>query len=73
MHGWRVPAPETKVGLCGVLGPLLEDHRTMPAAQAASVPLAGEIPLDRQLAQIGVKRIIDGEIEVSPYTGGADW
>ncbi len=45
----------------------------MPAAQAAGVPLAGEIPLDRQFAQIGVKRIIDGQIEVSPYTGGADW
>lgn len=45
----------------------------MPAAQAASVPLAREISLDRQLTQIGVKRIIDGQIEVPPYTGCADW
>jgi hypothetical protein len=45
----------------------------MPAAQAASVSLAREIPLDRQFAQIGVKRIIDGQIEVSGDTGCAHW
>ncbi|WP_206240161.1 hypothetical protein [Novosphingobium terrae] len=45
----------------------------MLAAQAAMGPLTGKIALNRQLAEVGVQVIIDVQIEVSPYTGCADW
>lgn len=67
--------PEAKAISClgCVLAPMFENHRSMLAAQAAMIPLTGKIALDRQLAEVGLQVIIDVQIEVSGYTGCADW
>jgi hypothetical protein len=64
--------PEENRRLCGVLPPLLEDHRTMLAAHAARSTLAGKVAFNSKLAQIGVKRIIDRQIEMMGYACCAD-